>query len=60
METVVKEMSHLFQFFPDEVQPLKYPAPIDTADNLGNCSSNRFISFCYHEYWLSSYFEFYE
>ena len=35
METVVKEMSHLFQFFPDEVQPLIYRPLIDHADSLG-------------------------
>ena len=36
METVVKEMSHLFQFFPDEVEPLKYPPQIDLIENGGN------------------------
>lgn len=25
MEQVVKEISHLFQFFPEEIEPLKYP-----------------------------------
>lgn len=37
MEQVVKEMSHLFQFFPDEVDPLKYPnqsGPLDVESEL--------------------------
>jgi len=32
MEEVVKEMSHLFQFFPEEIPPLNYPEPIDSTD----------------------------
>ena len=35
MEEVVKEMSHLFQFFPEEIPPLNYPDPIDSTDNGG-------------------------
>lgn len=37
MEEVVKEMSHLFQFFPEEIPPLNYPylEPIDAADKGG-------------------------
>ena len=37
MEQVVKEMSHLFQFFPDEVDSLKYPnqsGPLDVESEL--------------------------
>ena len=41
METVVKEMSHLFQFFPDEVQPLEYPVVIDPIDSPGNLNSSK-------------------
>ena len=36
MEQVVKEISHLFQFFPDEVTPLEYPSQIDLTDAGGN------------------------
>ncbi len=35
MEQVVKEISHLFQFFPDEVTPLEYPNPMDLIDAGG-------------------------
>ena len=35
MEIVVKEMSHLFQFFPEQVSPLEYPDQIDLQDNAG-------------------------
>ncbi len=31
MEQVVKEMSHLFQFFPEEIPPLEYPDQTDMA-----------------------------
>ena len=31
MEQVVKEMSHLFQFFPKEIPPLEYPDQTDMA-----------------------------
>jgi len=37
MEVVVKEMSHVFQFFPEEVQPLEYPnVHQDVVDQTGN------------------------
>lgn len=35
MEEVVKEMSHLFQFFPEDIPPLNYPDPIDSTDTGG-------------------------
>ncbi len=40
MEVVVKEMSHLFQFFPDEVQPLQYPSHQDLVDQTGDLEIN--------------------
>ena len=37
MEVVVKEMSHVFQFFPEEVQPLEYPnVHQDVVEQTGN------------------------
>ncbi|KAI9552974.1 hypothetical protein GHT06_020860 [Daphnia sinensis] len=39
MEQVVKEISHLFQFFPDEVEPLEYPNQSDLVD-AGGASSD--------------------
>jgi hypothetical protein len=35
MEQVVKEISHLFQFFPDEIPPLEYPNQSDLIDAGG-------------------------
>ena len=40
MGVVVKEMSHLFQFFPDEVQPLQYPSHQDLVDQTGDLEIN--------------------
>lgn len=45
MEQVVKEISHLFQFFPDEIPPLEYPNPIDLIDAGGKNAND--ISLCY-------------
>lgn len=40
MEQVVKEISHLFQFFPNEVEPLEYPNQSDLVDAGGNATLN--------------------
>lgn len=42
MEQVVKDMSHLFQFFPDEVAPLEYPDSIELIDNAGSQLTHMF------------------
>lgn len=35
MEQVVKEISHLFEFFPKEVAPLEYPSQSEVNDAEG-------------------------
>lgn len=50
MEQVVKEISHLFQFFPDEIPPLEYPNQSDLIEAGGKifCEKLIVITFYIH------------
>ena len=48
MEQVVKEISHLFQFFPDEIPPLEYPNPIDLIDAGGKNANDKSLCYLYN------------